>query len=82
MTSTADLRKWRFWVENFDDDTLYVGADGNPDPDELAPPFVGTFAQAAHEADRRCDLYEARPSSFTVAKVVYESVGRVETAGA
>lgn len=73
MTDT-EIKRWRFMVEDWGDESVYVDAEGGPDGDEPEAEFVGTSHQAMQEGDRRCDLWEAR-SGRMAARVTRESYG-------
>lgn len=57
MTDTV-IKRWRFIIEDWDGNVVYVDGEGGPDGDEQE--FVGTSQQAIQEGDRRCGLWEAR----------------------
>lgn len=71
-------RRWRFYVEDFDEEGQYVGANGEAvGYDEEDTEFIGTFNEAEEEADRRADLWELANDRLA-AKVVHESMGKEE----
>lgn len=71
MTDTG-IKRWRFMIEDWDGNVVYVDGEGGPDGDEQE--FVGTSHQAIQEGDRRCDLWEAR-TGLMAARVTRESCG-------
>lgn len=77
MSKRIDMSKkrWRFYVEDFDDNTEYLDADGGPDGEEPEAEFVGTSEEAMAEGDRRANLWESR-TGFLAAKITRESRGQ------
>ena len=77
MTDSG-IKRWRFMIEDWGDQSLYVDSEGGPNGDEPEAEFVGTSRQAMHEGNRRCDLWEARTGCMA-ARVTRESYGPPNT---
>jgi len=73
------VRRWYFTVDDFDDDTEYLGPDGESIDDAEAKRnlFTGTNAEAAGEADRRANRWETR-KDCCASRVTYHSMGKVQ----
>jgi hypothetical protein len=69
-----DIKQWRFWVTDWDDNTTYIDADGGPDGDETESEFSGTWREAIAEGERRANLWETRTGNLA-AKITRESRG-------
>ena len=68
------IKRWRFWVTDFDDNVTYVDVDGGPDGDEQEAEFIGTGHAAISEGDRRVTLWETRTGKIA-AKITRDSRG-------
>lgn len=73
----SDTKRWRFRVQDFNDDVTYLDADGGPNGDDKEAEFIGDHHAAMTEADRRSDLWEARTGKLA-AKITRESQGPAE----
>ena len=72
-----DERYWRFYVDTWDDECFYLGENGIPcDEDEK---WQFSLADAAAEADLRAGLFEDYEFHGMVARVTYESRGKVKS---
>ncbi len=69
-----EVKRWRFWVTDWDDNVTYVDANGGPDGDEPDAEFIGTGHDAIAEGDRRAGLWETRTGRL-MAKITRESRG-------
>ena len=68
------IKRWRFWVTDFEDNVTYVDADGGPDGDKQQSEFGGDGHAAITECDRRVTLWETKTGRFA-AKITRESRG-------
>jgi hypothetical protein len=71
-----DIKQWRFLVTDWDDNTTYIGADG----DETESEFSGTGREAIAEGERRANLWEARTGNLAAA-IMRESRGLTHNVG-
>lgn len=70
----SGIKRWRFVIEDWGDQCVYVDSEGGLNGDEPEAEFVGTSRQAMREGDRRCDLWEAR-TGRVAARITRESYG-------
>lgn len=70
----TEIKRWRFMIEDFSDQSVYVDSEGGLNGDEPDAEFIGTSLQASLEGDRRCDLWEMRTGRMA-ARVTRESYG-------
>jgi hypothetical protein len=70
------LKRWRFWIEDFDGNVEFIDQSGGPDGDDPSAEFVGSGHDAIAEGDRRANLWECRTRQVA-AKLVRESRGVV-----
>ena len=70
------VRRWRFCVESFGDEAIYVDEAGKICADEDRF-FIGTASQAADEAGRRADAYESYAENGLCLRITYVSHGKV-----
>jgi len=77
MSEKNDLKRWRFRIEDWDDNTFHLGSTGNEvDEDNQEEWFIGTQREADIEADRRANLWEDRTDAL-VSHIVSESRGKI-----
>ena len=74
---TNETKRWHFYVTTWDDEVIYLDANGGPDGSEPEAVFVGTGHEAIAEGDRRLSLWE-KISDNLAAKITRESRGRQE----
>jgi hypothetical protein len=77
MNDPQAKRRWIFEVEDYDDDSVFIDADGLAVDQDDATPFIGTNEEAEVEGDRRTELLEVRYDALC-AKITRHSRGKVE----
>lgn len=71
-------RKWAFYIK-YADGNAYLDLESNEIDYEEAynKSFIGDITDAEKEADRRANLWEDK-NKGSIARIVYESLGKVE----
>lgn len=73
-----EVKRWRFCVENLDEECWYLDAAGGVNGNERDAEFIGTSQEAEAEGERRCELWETATGDLA-ARITRESCGAPNT---